>query len=263
MDATRGGRVEGGAGGAVAVVCPMANEIETAERFVREVLDVLAPLRFASVCFVAVLDKVSRDGTLDHLRALAAQVPELRVVYAPENRCVVDAYVRGYREALQGGSDWILEIDAGYSHDPQQIPAFVSAARAGADCVFGTRFAKGGSYAPGAPARYLVSRGGGLLANLLLGTRLSDMTSGYQMFRRAALEDILRQGLRSRGPFFQTEMKTHAHAWRMAEVPIHYSPSGQVVRSTAISDSLKGLWRLFLQRLGWRSPLPSTEGAER
>lgn len=234
-------------------MCPLANEIDNAERFVREVLQVLAAWKFSRVRFFAVLDTVSRDGTLERLRALALQLPALQVVYAPENRCVVDAYVRGYRESLASGANWVLEIDAGYSHDPQQISAFLEAAAAGADCVFGTRFAHGGSYTGDAPARLLVSRGGGMLANLLLGTRLSDMTSGYQLFRRAALESILAQGLQSRGPFFQTEMKTHAHAWNIAEVGIRYRPSGQLVRSTSIKDALRVLWQLFWRRARGRS----------
>ena len=77
------------------VVCPMANERGTAERFVREVLSACEPFRFKSLTFFAVLDRVSRDGTLDLLRELEAAVPQLRVVWAPENRCVVDAYLRG------------------------------------------------------------------------------------------------------------------------------------------------------------------------
>ncbi|MFP5304316.1 MAG: hypothetical protein ACLGI7_00650, partial [Gammaproteobacteria bacterium] len=171
-------------------------------------------------------------------------------------RCVVDAYVRGYCEALKSDADWILEIDAGYSHDPGQIPGFLAAMRAGADCVFATRFARGGRYVGGLSRRYLISRGGSWLANLLLGTRLSDMTSGFQLFRRAPLEAILAQGLRSRGPFFQTEMKTHAQGWRIAEVPIDYTPSGQVVRSTALSDALQVLWALFTQRVFRRTAVP-------
>jgi dolichol-phosphate mannosyltransferase len=247
----------------IAVVCPMANEADGAERFVRDVLDVLGPLGFSDVRFFAVLDTVSRDGTIDRLRAMAEHEPALQVVYAPENRSVVDAYVRGYREALASGADWVLEIDAGYSHDPRQIPRFVEAIAAGADCVFGTRFAYGGSYADGAPGRYFVSRAGGWLANVLLGTRLSDMTSGYQMFRRETLTAILAEGLQSRGPFFQTEMKLRAHAWKMAEVGIVYRPSGQLVRSTSIRDALRTLLRLFWRRLFWRRALPHAAGAGR
>ncbi len=257
------GRDPSGAGAAphfgairLAVVCPMANEVDCAERFVREVLEVLRPYKMREVAFFAVLDTVSCDGTLEVMRTLAQAAPELRVVYAPENRCVVDAYVRGYREALDHGADWILEIDAGYSHNPREIPRFLERIHAGSDCVFGSRVAAGGHYSGGLSRRWLVSRGGSLLANVLLGTRLSDMTSGFQLFRREALESILRHGLLSRGPFFQTEMKTHAQAFRVAEVPISYRPSGQIVRSVALGDALRTLWTLFKRRLS-RAPTTS------
>ena len=112
--------------------------------------------------------------------------PRLRVVWAPENQCVVDAYVRGYREALIAGVDWILEIDAGFSHQPQDIPQFFDTMLQGYDCVFGSRFMPGGRFSGGSLKRYLISRGGSVLANLVLGTKETDMTSGFELFSRAS-----------------------------------------------------------------------------
>lgn len=238
--------------GSLAVVCPMANEAGSAERFVRDVLTTLAPYGFRQLAFFAVLDRACTDGTVGLLQLAARTLPALKVVYAPENRGVVDAYVRGYREALAHGAELVLEIDAGYSHDPREIPRFIEAL-ASADAVFATRFGGGGRYEGGLSRRWLVSRGGSALVNLLLGTRLSDMTSGFQLFRRAVLQDILALGLRSRGPFFQSEMKVRAHAYRIAEVPITYRPSGQVPRSPALRDAWRTLLFLFLQRLSRRT----------
>ena len=106
------------------IVCPMANERNSAETFVNLVLEQCRDFR--SVKFFAVLDKVSTDGTRDILANLSKHEPKLCVVWAPTNRCVVDAYVRGYQEALASGCDWILEIDAGFSHQPSDIPKFFS-----------------------------------------------------------------------------------------------------------------------------------------
>src|SRR5215217_8050474 len=144
------------------VVCPMANEEESAERFVREVLAQCTPRGFRSVRFFAVLDKVSRDRTRELLEAAGRERPELVVVWAPENRSVVDAYVRGYREALAAGCDWILEIDAGFSHSPADIPQFFDKMLEGYDCVFGSRFCKGGSVSDSSAKREAISRGGSL-----------------------------------------------------------------------------------------------------
>ncbi len=230
------------------VVCPMANERETAVPFVLEVLAECEPWGFKSVTFFAVLDRVSRDGTLDLLRELESAEPRLRVVWAPENRSVVDAYLRGYREALDAGCDWILEIDAGFSHQPSDIPAFFEKMSEGFDCVFGTRFARGGRLAESPLKRKVISRGGTLLTNLLLGTRLSDMTSGFELFTRAALEHVLDRGVNSRGHFFQTEIKAHCHPLRVAEVPIHYRAASDSVNNNVLKDAFLNLWRLTRAR---------------
>ncbi len=226
----------------------MANERETAVRFVREVLAACEPFRFKSVTFFAVLDGVSRDGTVELLRELEHSVPQLRVVWAPENRCVVDAYLRGYREALDAGCDWVLEIDAGYSHQPSDIPRFFEKMGEGFDCVFGTRFGRGGRISDSSLKREVISRGGTFLTNLLLGTKLSDMTSGFELFSRAALEHVLERGVNSRGHFFQTEIKAHCHSFGVAEVPIHYRAASDSVNNNVLKDAFVNLWRLFRAR---------------
>ena len=231
------------------IVCPMANEEGSAVRFVREVLAESAPRGFKAVRFFAVLDRVSKDRTRELLEELKTERPELEVVWSPENRSVVDAYVRGYREALAAGSDWILEIDAGFSHQPKDIPQFFDKMLEGYDCVFGSRFCAGGSIRESSLKRRMISRGGTVLANLLLGTKLKDMTSGFEMFTSRALSEILQKGLRSRGPFFQTEIKAHCRKLRIAEVPIQYRAASHDINNTALKDSFSNLWRLFRQRL--------------
>ena len=85
------------------IVCPMANEEASAALFVHEVLAQCGPFQFKSVTFFAVLDYQSQDKTLQILNDRQKEEPSLRIVWAPENTCVADAYVRGYREALVGG----------------------------------------------------------------------------------------------------------------------------------------------------------------
>lgn len=231
------------------IVCPMANEEGSAVRFVQEVLDECAPRGFKSIRFFVVLDRVSKDRTRELLEELKTERPELEVVWSPENRSVVDAYVRGYREALNAGCDWILEIDAGFSHQPADIPQFFDKMMEGYDCVFGSRFCRGGAMKESSLKRKMISRGGTVLANLLLGTKLKDMTSGFEMFTRDALRGILKKGLRSRGPFFQTEIKAYCRNLRIAEVPIQYRAASHNINNQALKDSFSNLWRLFRQRL--------------
>jgi dolichol-phosphate mannosyltransferase len=229
------------------IICPMANEADNAVAFARAVLDQCTGFR--SVTFLTVVDKASIDNTRQILEDLALGNPAVLVVWAPENRCTVDAYVRGYREALRRGADWILEIDAGFSHQPKDIPQFFDQMDKGFDCVFGSRFTKYGKITEGCQKRYLVSRGGTVLSNLLLGTSLADMTSGFEMFSRAALEHVLERGIRSRAHFFQTEIKVYCRNLKIIEVPIHYRSPSPRMKLSAITDALAQLGRLFFLRL--------------
>lgn len=233
----------------LAIVCPMANEGEDGTRFVAEVLKQCS--RFRETRFLAILDKATTDGSTELLRKLAATEPRLMVIWAPENRCAVDAYIRGYREALASNADWILEIDAGFSHQPEDIPAFFEKMQEGYDCVFGSRFMKGSRLSESSLKRYLVSRGGTLLTNLLIGTTQIDMTSGFELFSRPALEMVLRRGIHSRAHFFQTEIKIYCRNLHNAEVPIHYRAPSPRLGTSALKDSLHQLQRLHsLRRAG-------------
>lgn len=225
----------------------MANEGEQAVRFVDAVLPQCQAFRERT--FLAIFDRATKDNSLELMRAHSEGTPDLKIVWAPENRGVVDAYVRGYREALALQPDWILEIDAGFSHQPSDIPALFRKMEEGYDCVFGSRFCAGGCIEESSRKRFWISWGGTFLTNLLLGTKLHDMTSGFQLFTRAALQMIVDRGIRSRGPFFQTEMKTYCRHLRIAEVPIRYRAASHSVGRKALGDAGKNLWRLFQLRL--------------
>jgi len=235
----------------VGIVCPMANEGDDAVRFVRASLSQCSTCR--KVTFFAILDTVTTDNSVELLRAYARQESRLRVVWAPENHSVVDAYVRGYREALASGCDWILEIDAGFSHRPEEIPNFLRVMEEGYDCVFGSRFAPGGSMDKSL-RRYLVSRGGTILTNLSLGTKLSDMTSGFELFTHGTLSMVLELGIQSRAHFFQTEIRVYCRNLRIAVVPIHYKSPSPRLAGSAVTDAFQQLWRLV--KLRWADKLP-------
>lgn len=188
----------------LAIVCPMANERDNVELFVTDVIKECLPFHFKKLIFFVIVDDVSQDGTIPFLNKLAHRIPELMVIYAPDNRCVVDAYLRGYEEALKSKADWVLEIDAGFSHQPSDIPQFIYKMSEGFECVFGTRFSPEGRFDDKKKSRYIISRGGIILSNTLLGTKLSDMTGGFELFKADALKIILEENICSRGPFFQT-----------------------------------------------------------
>lgn len=234
-----------------AIIVPMANEEKDFGIFARALAKVLDELSSGKVYFV--VDKVSRDNTFQLCRDLSCIDGRFVTVWAPETRNVVDAYLRGYREAYQAGHDFIIEMDAGMSHDPQAIPMFLDALQQGYECVFGSRFIAGGSIGDSPLKRRLLSQGGTLLANLLLGTRLRDMTSGFQGFHAHALGKLLEYPLLSKAHFYQTEVRYLMRDFKHVEVPIHYrAPSPRVSRN-AISNSLSVLRHYFMKRLSGRA----------
>ncbi|HKG12053.1 MAG TPA: hypothetical protein VKB12_01895, partial [Pyrinomonadaceae bacterium] len=133
----------------------------------------------------------------------------------------------------------------------------------GFDCVFGSRFCPGGRITDSSFKRRVISRGGTMLANLLLGTKLYDMTSGFELFSRAALQYVLERGVHSRGHFFQTEIKAYCHAFRVAEVPIHYRAASASVNNTVLKDAFRNLWRLFRARRAGELGARATPARER
>jgi dolichol-phosphate mannosyltransferase len=229
------------------IVCPMANERSTAQDFVEAVLKEC--VGFKSVKFFTVFDNVCKDGSFDLLKEYQKHQPALEVVWAPENRCVVDAYIRGYNEALNANCDWILEIDAGFSHDPKEAPLFFEKMAHGYECVFGSRYCSGGQIDDAPLWRRFLSHGGTIATNLLLGTKLKDMTSGFELFTNSALKMVLEKGIQSRGHFFQTEIKTYCRNLNITEVPIHYQSPSQNVRLATVIDALTGLLGLFKKRI--------------
>lgn len=232
----------------IGVVMPLANEAETIHALLQAVVGHLAP----HDRLFCVLDRVSVDGTRRCIEAAAAVDSRIVLVWAPENRCVVDAYVRGYREALDAGCEWILEMDGGGSHDPSEIPRFFEAMAAGFDFAAGSRFVAGGRHV-GSLKRKLISRGGTLLSNRLLGTRMRDMCSGFECFQRAALEHVLASGIRSRRHFFQTEIRFLLRDWNWIEVPITYRNPSQSVGRASLSEAFRNLGWLYSEK---RKALP-------
>ena len=174
--------------------------------------------------------------------------PQVECVWAPENRCVVDAYFRGYREAVAAGAEWILEMDGGLSHCPEEIPRFISAMETGVDFAAGSRFIAGSHYHESRLARWLTSRGGTILANLVLGTNMKDMTSGFECFSRKAMETVLEHGVRSKAHFFQTEIRYLMHRFNWVEVPISYSCPSKSVGTNSLKDAVSCLWHLWREK---------------
>lgn len=231
-----------------AVVIPLANEEDTFDKFTSRLIETLDSIVQKSTVYM-VIDNVSKDNTLQLCKELSARDNRFVTVWAPENRNVVDAYIRGYKEALKGNFDYIIEMDGGLSHDPHALPMFIRNLNEGHNCVYGSRFINGGSIFDSNWKRSVLSRGGTILSNLLLGTEMKDMTSGYMGFHADVARKFVEYDLLSKAHFYQTEVRYLLRKERSIEVPIHYMAPSPRVSDKAIKNSFSVLFHYFLLRL--------------
>jgi dolichol-phosphate mannosyltransferase len=230
-----------------AIVVPLANEEEDFEDFIGAVRFVIDELQPGKIYFV--VDNASKDKTLELCEGVSRDDPRFVTVWAPENRNVVDAYLAGLRIAYEEGHDIIIEMDAGLSHDPRAIPMFLRVLNEGNECAFGSRFINGGSMGDSPEKRKLLSKAGTFLSHLLLGTKLQDMTSGFQGFHRDIVREILTYDFKSIGHFYQTELRYILRNKRIFEVPIHYQAPSPRVSNSSIRNSISTLLYLFASRV--------------
>lgn len=235
-----------------AVVVPMANEQKEFHPFVNSLKNVLDRLESGAVFFI--VDNVSKDETLSLCQDLSTCDERFFTVWAPENRNIVDAYIRGYKEALKIHPDYIIEMDAGLSHDPEALPMFLRVLNEGNECAFGSRFINGGSICDSNWKRTFLSKFGTILANTFLGSRMYDMTSGYQGFHADVVNKFVHYDLLSQAHFYQTELRYLLRKTRYAEIPIHYRAPSPSVSQKAIRNSIQVLFHYLLQRLTLQAP---------
>jgi dolichol-phosphate mannosyltransferase len=172
---------------------------------------------------VLVVDDDSPDGTGDVADRLAALDSQVSVLHRTEKAGLGAAYLDGFRVALERGYDVVGEMDADGSHQPEQLPLLL-AALADADLVIGSRWVAGGSVVNWPLSRKLLSVGGNIYARVLLGIPLRDITAGYRLFRRTALEGIELGSVESAGYIFQTDLAFRClrAGLRVVEVPIEF-----------------------------------------
>lgn len=232
----------------LALIVPLANEADTIDSFTHEVALVLDTLQCNCQVFL-IVDEASKDCTLELCYNLSRRDCRFVVLYAPENRNVVDAYLRGYKEAIRGNFDYVIEMDGGLSHDPRAIPMFIRNLSEGHDCVFGCRFMNGGSIFESNWKRTFLSKSGTILSNVFLGTRMKDMTSGFMGFRIDMARKFVEYGLLSKAHFYQTEVRYLLRNAHCIEVPIHYKAPSPRVSKKAIYNSFEVLFHYFFLRL--------------
>jgi dolichol-phosphate mannosyltransferase len=230
-----------------AVLClPTYNERENLEAMIDALGDVLDTARDR----VLVIDDGSPDGTGEIADRLAAEHSWVSVLHRETKEGIGPAYVAGFRRALSEDAELVLEMDCDFSHNPADVPRLIAAAD-NADLVLGSRYAPGGGTANWGLVRRIVSRGGCLYAQILLGMRVRDLTGGFKCFRRATLEAIDLEALSAHGYAFQIEttFRVHKAGLRIDEVPITFVERRAGASKMTGSIVAEAIWKVPLLRL--------------
>lgn len=204
----------------IIIVLPTYNEAENLPNLVSALLSL--PLDLG----VLVVDDHSPDGTGQIADDLLERHPgKMHVLHRTGKQGLRTAYIEGFQKAFQLGAGAVVQMDADFSHDPavllemaRRIDSF--------DVVIGSRYVAGGSLDDRWPAwRKALSAFGNFYARTILSAPLHDMTTGFRMWRREALQGMPLDRIRSNGYIFLVEMAYVAHlmGFRIAEVPIHFA----------------------------------------
>jgi dolichol-phosphate mannosyltransferase len=227
------------------IIVPTYNERENLSRLAQRLLAL--PMRVD----LLVVDDGSPDGTGKLADELAGKHPEIHVLHRTEKNGLGRAYIAGFKWALERGYEFIFEMDGDFSHNPDDVPVFLEAAK-NADLVLGSRYIGGIRVINWPLRRLMLSRSAGKYVNFVTGMPFTDPTGGYKCFRRRALQAINLNEVRSNGYSFQIEMthKLWCQGFKIVEVPIIFTER-TVGRSKMaghiVSEAFWMVWRLLLQ----------------
>jgi dolichol-phosphate mannosyltransferase len=226
-----------------ATIClPTYDERENLEPMIRALGEVLRPGDR-----VLVIDDRSPDGTGEIADRLAAELDYVDALHRERKEGLGPAYLAGFRRALADGAELVLELDCDFSHDPKDVPRLVAAVEeGGADLALGSRYVPGGSVGNWGLVRRFVSRGGSIYAQVLIGTRIRDLTGGFKCYRREVLERIDLDQIATRGYAFQIETTFRAlrAGFRVVEVPIRFVDREAGGSKMSRSIVLEAIWRV-------------------
>lgn len=199
----------------ITVVIPTYNERENIEKLCESILSQDARL------YVLIVDDNSPDGTGEIADRLAAASDRIKVLHRAGKQGLGSAYREGFRIALENGSNYIIEMDADFSHDPAMLPLFIEK-MSQYDLVIGSRYLNGVSVVNWPIRRLILSYCASVYTRIITGLKLSDCTGGFKCFNRHVLEAIDIGSIKSDGYSFQIEMnyRCNEKGFSIGEIPI-------------------------------------------
>jgi dolichol-phosphate mannosyltransferase len=230
------------------VVMPTYNEADN-------LVQIVAELMTLSVdgLEILIIDDSSPDGTGKIADDLAAQYADrVHVIHRHGKMGLGTAYVTGFRHSLKSGADYVVQMDADFSHSPSYIPVFLEK-MGECDVAIGSRYiADGGVDEQWSPWRRFISWGGNAYARLITGLKIHDATGGFRCFRREALLALDLDRIRSEGYAFQIEVAyaCQTKGLRLGEVPIYFEDRSLGLSKMSWRIILEAVWRVW--QMKWR-----------
>ncbi len=238
---------------ALAVVVPTYNEADN----LAEMVDTLFSLPLTNLRLV-IVDDDSPDGTGALADKLAQRYNQIQtrmsVIHRPRKGGLGTAYVAGFQRALSDGAEFIVQMDADFSHSPSYILQMLGVVFAtGMDVVIGSRYVPGGTLDENwSWWRGLLSKWANMYCRTVLKIRVRDMTAGFKLWQRRALQDIKLYTVRSNGYIFQVEMAylSEKLGFHIIELPIHFEDRRVGQSKMNVSVKVESVWRVW--ELLWR-----------
>ena len=200
------------------VIIPTYNEKENIENITRAIFS--QPVQF----HILVVDDGSPDGTADIVKRLQGVFPNRLFLLQRQGKLGLGtAYIAGFKWGLEHGYDYVFEMDADFSHNPNDLPRLYDAcANQGADVAIGSRYVSGVNVVNWPMGRVLMSYFASKYVRFITGMKIADTTAGFKCYRREVLETIELDKIRFKGYAFQIEMKFTAYkcGFKLQEVPI-------------------------------------------
>jgi dolichol-phosphate mannosyltransferase len=228
------------------IIIPTYNEIENIEKMLRKVMSLEDGFH------VLIIDDGSPDGTADVVKKLMAEFPErIFIIERAGKQGLGTAYITGFNWSVGHGYDYIFEMDADFSHNPDDLPRLYRAcSEEGADLAIGSRYCNGISVINWPIGRVIMSYYASVYVRKVLGMKVYDCTAGFKCYRRKVLETIDFERIRMRGYGFQIEMKYNAYklGFNIKEVPIIFVDRTEGVSKMSSSIFGEAFWGVIKLR---------------
>jgi dolichol-phosphate mannosyltransferase len=226
------------------VVIPTYNECENLPLLVPQVLEQDPRIE------ILVVDDASPDGTGEIADALARAEPRVHVLHRRKKDGLGAAYRAGFARALELGADWIVQMDADFSHPPDVLPTMLEEIQH-CDAVMGSRYLRGITVVNWPLMRILISYFGNLYVRTVTGLPIRDTTGGFRCMRRELLERIGFERIRADGYAFQIELNYRiAHSGASAkEIPFLFLDRTRGASKLTLRIGLEALWMAWWLRI--------------